>query len=141
MSIRSVAVFCLVFAAPAFCQSAAEVKPQEPAVKIIRVQGDPRPIVELVKPGSNAIIQWDSALGVIVLRGSPSSVASAERVIQELESLNGNTQSRDIELIVHVLGGVPADGASARSRSPRTRTLPLSISSFTGRFHSSLIRC
>ena len=123
MSIRSVAVFCLVFAAPAFCQSAAEVKPQEPAVKIIRVQGDPRPIVELVKPGSNAIIQWDSALGVIVLRGSPSSVASAERVIQELESLNGNTQSRDIELIFHVLGGVPADGASARSSESQNADL------------------
>ena len=102
MPIKLIAV-CLAAAALAVAQD--DTPAHEPVMKIIRVEGDGRPIVNLVKPGGNVFIDFDSALGVIVIKGQAGPVAKAEAAVHELEELGSSGKSRDVELTIYVLGG------------------------------------
>lgn len=90
----------------AVCQTPAPAQDSKAQVmKIIRVEGDGGPIVDLLRPGSRVFIQFKSVLGAIVIRGSADAVAEAEREVHELQALNSN--SHDVELTIYVLGGSP----------------------------------
>ncbi len=103
-----------------FSQSAEKPveKPQGPPeniTKIIRVHSDPRPLVDLVRPGSHAIVQENSGLRVIVVRGTPADVAGVERTIHELDTISDtDSRGKNIELVIYVLDGSMghADGRS-----------------------------
>ncbi|HTF71937.1 MAG TPA: hypothetical protein VK638_55650 [Edaphobacter sp.] len=98
----------------------------ESITKIIRVHSDPRPLVELVGgPGSAANVQGNSALRVIVARGTPAGVAAVERIIHDLDTI-GDTDSRgrNIELVIYVLLG-SMEIADGRSESDITALAPV----------------
>jgi hypothetical protein len=104
MLIRLIAI-CLAIA---FVGTAQDLPPlEENVTKIIRVEGDGRPLVNLVKPGANVIMEFDSTLGVIVIKGRAKFVAQAETAVHELQELSSSARSRDVELTIYVLGGSP----------------------------------
>jgi hypothetical protein len=115
MSIKLIAV-CLAAAALAVAQDDPTL--QEQVTKIIRVEGDGRSIVNVLKPGSQVLLDYDDTLGVIVIKGRATLVAKAETAVHELQQVTSSSlKSRDIELTIHVLGG-SSTGSAAEPEAP-----------------------
>ena len=100
-------------------QPAAEtaVRPQSsPATvtKIIHVvYGNPHKLADLAAPGLPVSASADEVLQVIVLKGEPTAVASAEQTIHELDTPPRVPISKNVELTVLVVGGSNAGAALA----------------------------
>ena len=92
----------------------AETPTPETVTKIIRVHNArPEKLVELLRPGTPAILSANDALKAIVIRGKPSDVAALERTIRELDSASTTAASRNVELMVYLLSGSNAQPASS----------------------------
>ena len=80
---------------------------QEPhnITKIIRVRyGNPEKLAGLVRGGVRVSVSADNALQAIVLNGPAAEVAAIEATIRELDVPVTVPPSRDVELIVSILG-------------------------------------
>lgn len=89
--------------------------PQQTAIqpasvtKVIRIRyGIAQKIADLVAPGIPVRFNADNGSNVIVLKGNPNDIASAEQTIRELDMPgvgSASYRSKNIELIVSVIGG------------------------------------
>jgi hypothetical protein len=78
---------------------------EPPVTKIVRVKGDAIAIAGLVGNRPDFRIEGNRDLHAILLRGDAGQVQEAERIIQALDGVPGDSSAKDIELTVHILGG------------------------------------
>src|SRR5215467_13896419 len=79
--------------------------PQTPVTKVVRVRyAKANSIAGLITGGIPVMVSHDDALQVIVLKGAPDAVASAEQTIRELDVPSSVPAAKDIEVIVSVIG-------------------------------------
>ncbi|MBV8550072.1 MAG: hypothetical protein JOY54_02145 [Acidobacteriaceae bacterium] len=85
--------------------SASEAQPTR-ITKIVRVRyANPEKLAHLAGPGMPVDINADNALQAIVIKGTPAAVATVEQTIRELDVPANVQTSKDIELVVSILGG------------------------------------
>jgi hypothetical protein len=107
-------IFFAFFVPIAFPQQAdskpePRVSPPAKVTRVVRVRyGIPQKIADLLFPGTPVTITADNFSKVIVLKGDPNLVASLEQTIREIDvpgAAPASYQSKDIELVVSVIGG------------------------------------
>lgn len=95
---KAALIFCLVLL-PGLALS------QTPVTKVVRVRyAKAQSIAVLVYKGMPVTVTADNDLQVIVLKGEPAAVASLEQTIHELDVPSTAPNSKDIEVIVSVIG-------------------------------------
>jgi len=78
---------------------------QAAVTKVVRVRyAKANSIAGLLTGGIPVVVSHDDVLQVIVLKGQPDAVASAEQTIRELDAPSAASTSKDIEVIVSVIG-------------------------------------
>ena len=71
---------------------------------MIRLQhANPHQVRDLLV-GTGAQAQWDDALRVVVVSGTPSEVASLEQTVKELDTEMAKVKASNAEITVYVLG-------------------------------------
>lgn len=95
------------FPAAVFSQSATDTRPPQRVTKVVRVHNAiPEKIARVLAPGSPIMVTSDNMLGVVVLKGTPEDIATAEQTIKELDVPSAAVSTaNDIELIVYLIGG------------------------------------
>lgn len=94
---KAALIFLVLLPELAFSQAAV--------TKVVRVRyAKANSIAALITGGIPVIVSHDDALQVIVLKGQPDAVASAEQTIRELDAPSAASTSKDIEVIVAVIG-------------------------------------
>jgi hypothetical protein len=110
-----------------FSQAASEkAAASDRVTKIVRVRyGNAEAIGNLVRPGASANLQANNALKAIVITGKPADVASAEQAIRELDTPSSTPNSKDVELLVYVVGASnrPEPAAGAQNSEAITAVL------------------
>ena len=92
---------------------------QDQVTKIVRIQyANAQTIARMASMGSNVGADADNVLHVIVLKGRPAAVDSVEQTIRELDVPSAAPTSKDIEVIVSIIG------ASSGSDLPVGREMP-----------------
>jgi len=92
---------------------------QNQVTKVVRLHyANPQVIAALVSPGSNVAVSADNTLKVIVLRGESTHVATVEQTIHELDAPATATTSKDIELLVSVIGASNSPDVTAAAEMP-----------------------
>jgi hypothetical protein len=87
--------------------------------KIIRVRyGNPDKLAGLAANGTHVRAESDTALQVIVLKGATNDVASVEQTIRELDVPSATATTKNIELVVSVIGGSSNAAAPAEDQIP-----------------------
>lgn len=103
-----------------FSQSSSEkAAPSAQVTKIVRVRyGNADAIANLVSPGAPVNIQGNNGLKAIVVKGKPADVAAAEQAIRELDTPSATPNSKDIELLVYVVGASNRPEIATDAQSP-----------------------
>lgn len=84
---------------------ATEMKPPVKVTKVVRVHyAKAEALAALVGSGLPVTVNADNNLQVIVLKGMPDTVASVEQAIRELDVPSPAPKSKDVEVIVSVIG-------------------------------------
>lgn len=100
---------------------ATEIKPPARVTKVVRVHyANAKSIAALVSDGMAVNVNADNNLQVIVLKGIPDAVASLEQAIHELDVPSTAAASRDIEVIVSVIGASSVSDLPAGQEMPET---------------------
>jgi type II secretory pathway component GspD/PulD (secretin) len=105
---KALILFALaLFPATVFSQSATSPGPSQRVTKVVRIYNEiPQKIADVLAPGSSVMVTADNTLGVVVLKGKPEDVATAEQTIKELDVPPAAfSTANDIELIVYLIGG------------------------------------
>jgi hypothetical protein len=96
---------------------------QAPVTKVVRVHyAKAQSIANLVPGGSHIGVSADNTLQVIVLSGEPAVVASVEQMIRELDVPSNVQVSKDIEVIVSVIGASSGPDLPAGQEMPEGMT-------------------
>ena len=105
------------FPAAVFSQSATSTGQPQRVTKVIRVHNEiPDKIARILAPGSPVMVTSDNTLGVVVVKGSPEDIATAEQTIKELDVPSAAiSTANDIELIVYLIGGSNSSAATSDS--------------------------
>ena len=105
-------------------QSTPSASPPANVTRVIRIRyGLAQKIADLVAPGSHVMVNADNYSKVIVLKGNSNDVASVEQTIRELDvpgATPGSYKSKDVELIVSVIGGSDKAEPLSGSQAPET---------------------
>jgi hypothetical protein len=111
---KKAALICLMLL-PAL--AFAQVK----VTKVVRVHyGNAKSIAALVGGGMPVNVDADNNLQVIVLKGMPDNVNSVEQAIHELDVPSTAPVSKDIEVIVSVIGASSGSDLPAGQEMPET---------------------
>jgi hypothetical protein len=98
-----------------------DVQPAD-VTKIVRIKyGVAQKITDLVAPGIPVRFTADNYSNVIVLKGNPKAVASAEQTIRELDVPGAETTSRkskDVELVIYAISGSDKTELPSGSQPP-----------------------
>jgi type II secretory pathway component GspD/PulD (secretin) len=115
---KAALIFLVLLPELAFSQ-AASTNSQNFVTKVVRVRyARANAVADLVRGGTPVMVNADSALQVIVLKGQPDAVTSVEQTIRELDVPSAVSTSKDIEVIVSVIG------ASTGSDLPAGQEMP-----------------
>ncbi len=108
---------------------ATELKVPAQVTKLVRVRyADARTIAALIAHQTPVNVNADNTLKAIVLHGEPSTVASVEQLIRELDAPTTAPTTKDIEVLVSVIGAsssseVPASGEMPEGMTPVIKQL------------------
>jgi len=120
LSLLMLFALCATYASPqAAVQAAPGPAPAGKVTKIVRVRYvKPQKVAYMAANGLPVFAEADDTLQAIVLKGDPEAVASAERTIHELDIPSTVPSSKDIELIVSVIGGSNNTTTTADAQIP-----------------------
>ncbi len=96
---------------------------QNPVTKVVRVHyAKASDIAHLVSGVPQTGVSADNTLQVIVLKGQPDAVASVEQTIHELDVPSASSASKDIQVIVSVIGASSGSDLPAGQEMPEGMT-------------------